>query len=114
MTWFAIAGGLGAWTLQLLASYALIDFACSRAVTAAGASPAAPTGAELVAPLLAVSAVAALVAAAATALAARRAVSTRGSARALYIAGALLDALSLVTIAFSAALPLLFAPCFRS
>ena len=109
-TWFAIAGGLAAWTLQLLASYALIDFACARAVTG-GASPA---GAGLVAPLLAVSAVAVLIAAASTAVATRRALSTRGAQRALYVAGALLDALSLVTIAFSAALPLLFAPCLRS
>ena len=116
-TWFAIAGGLAAWTLQLLASYTLIDFACARAVTAAGAAPpaaAAPASGELVAPLLAVSAIAALIAAAATAVAVRRARSTRGAQRALYVAGALLDALSLVTIAFGAALPLLFAPCLRS
>ena len=104
ITWFAIAGGLAAWTLQLLASYALIDFACTPTAT----------GASLVAPLLAVSAVAAHIAAAATAVAARRALSARGPARALFVAGALLDALSLVTIAFGAALPLLFAPCLRS
>ena len=116
-TWFAIAGGLAAWTLQLLASYALIDFACAHAVTAAAApvgAAATPVGAALVAPLLAVSVVAALIAAAATAVATRRALSTRGAQRALYVAGALLDALSLITIAFSAALPLLFAPCLRS
>ena len=112
-TWFAIAGGLAAWTLQLLASYALVDFACARAVTD-GASPAVPAGAGLVAPLLAVSALAALIAAAATAVATRRALSRRGAQRALYVAGALLDALSLVTIAFGAALPVLFAPCLRS
>ena len=104
MTWFAIAGGLAAWTAQLLASYALIDFACARAGSAPG---------SLGASLLAISAVCAAVAAAATLVAARRAMSARGARRALYVGGALLDVLSLVTIAFGAPLPMLFDPCLR-
>ena len=104
MTWLAIAGGLAAWTVQLLASYALIDFACAR-----GGAPAGTLGL----PLLAISALCAAVAAAATFVAARRANSARGARRALYVGGALLDVLSLVTIAFGAPLPLLFDPCLR-
>ena len=104
MTWLAIAGGLAAWTAQLLASAAVIDFACAR-----GGAPAGALGI----PLLAISALCAAVAAAATVIAARRAVASRGGRRALYLGGALLDALSLVTIAFGAPLPLLFDSCAR-
>ena len=104
MTWFAIAGGLSAWTVQLLASYALIDFACARPGNEPGMLGPA---------VLAISALCAAVALAATLIAAQRAASARGGSRALYVGGALLDALSLVTIAFGAALPLLFDPCLR-
>jgi hypothetical protein len=103
-TWFAIAGGLAAWTAQLLASYALLDFGCARAGAPAGA---------LVLPLVVISAACGGVALAATALAARRATAARGAKRGLYLGGVLLDSLSLVTIAFGAALPLLFDPCAR-
>lgn len=102
--WSAIAGGLGAWTAQLLASYALIDVACARSGSAPGMLGAA---------LLAISALCAAAALAATVIATRRAASARGARRALYAGGALLDALALVTIAFGAALPLLFDPCLR-
>ena len=104
VTWFAIAGGLGAWTAQLLASYALIDFACAR-----GTGPAS----ALVIPLLTISALCAVAAAAAAVLAALRALPARGAGRALYLGGALLDMLSLVTIVFGAPLGVLFDPCAR-
>lgn len=103
MRWLAIAGGLAAWTVQLLASYALIDVACARSGSVPG----------IAAWLLAISALCAAAAAGATLVAARRARSARGARRALYVAGALLDALSLVTIAFGAPLAVLFDPCLR-
>jgi len=103
-TWFAIAGGLGAWTAQLLASYAVLDFGCTGEGASAGA---------LVLPLVLISVACGGVALAATLLAVRRATGARGATRGLYLGGALLDSLSLVTIAFGAVLPLLFGPCAR-
>lgn len=48
ITWFAIAGGLAAWTAQLLGSYLLLDFGCAGVSGESGG---------LTAPLLAISAV---------------------------------------------------------
>lgn len=103
-TWFAIAGGLGAWTAQLLASYAVLDFGCAREGASAGV---------LALPLVLISVACGAVALAATVLAARRATGARGARRGLYLGGVMLDSLSLVTIAFGAVLPLLFGPCAR-
>lgn len=94
ITWFAIAGGLAAWTAQLLGSYLLLDFGCAGVSGESGG---------LTAPLLAISAVCAAIALAATVAAGRRAGAARGAARALYGGGMLLDVLTLVTIVFGAA-----------
>lgn len=68
ITWFAIAGGLAAWTAQLLGSYLLLDFGCAGVSGESGG---------LTAPLLAISAVCAAIALAATVAAGRRAAAIR-------------------------------------
>ncbi len=105
MTWFAIAGGLAAWTAQLVGSYLLLDFGCR---------PDAGTAGVAAWPLLALSIGCGIVALASAVVAGRRAARARGAARALFGGGLLLDALALVTIALGAVLPLTFAPCLRA
>lgn len=102
--WLALAGGPAAWTAQLLGSWLVLDFGCARGTAQPGA---------LTAPLLALSLACAGLAAVATLAAVQRAAGARGAERGLYTGAALLNALSLVTIALGTPLPLVFAPCLR-
>ena len=95
---------LAAWTAQLVGGYLLLDFGCAGGARGGAIAPW----------VLALSAGCGAIALAATVVAARRARVARGAGRALYLGALLLDALSLVTIAFGAVLPLAFGACLRA